>query len=147
MHTGVSLSAIVLNVISTISFLYVIIAVAVNYSHRIRMFIKSIQKSDVTCGQMWWPMLGIVCSAFNPSEVHTHTAVNTHTHTPWTHTRSSGQPIMLWRPGAVGGSVPCSRAPQSGYWRWRERSLPPTIPAGSRLEPATFQLRVQLSNN
>ncbi len=22
--------------------------------------------------------------------------------------------------GAVGGSVPCSRAPQSWYWRWRE---------------------------
>ncbi len=27
------------------------------------------------------------CSAFNPSKVNTHTAV--HTHTPWTHTRSS----------------------------------------------------------
>ncbi len=30
-----------------------------------------------------------LCSAFNPSKC-THTAVNTHT--PWTHTRSSGQP-------------------------------------------------------
>ncbi len=30
--------------------------------------------------------------------------------------------------GAVGGSVSCSRAPQSGYWRWRERYTftPPT---------------------
>ncbi len=30
----------------------------------------------------------------------THTAVNTHTHTRWTHTRSSGQPFMLQRPGS-----------------------------------------------
>ncbi len=61
-----------------------------------------------------------LCSAFNPSKVHTHT--------PWTHTRSSGQPFMLWRPGAVEGSVPCSRAPQSWYWGWRERCTftPPT---------------------
>ncbi len=28
--------------------------------------------------------------------------------------------------GAVGGSVPCSRAPQSWYWGWRERCTPPT---------------------
>ncbi len=42
----------------------------------------------------------------------THRAVNTHT--PWTHTQSSGQPFMLRLPGAVGGSVPCSRAPCRG---------------------------------
>ncbi len=34
--------------------------------------------------------------AFNPSK-YTHTAINTHT--PWTHTRSSGQPILR-RPGS-----------------------------------------------
>ncbi len=58
-----------------------------------------------------WPNTRNLCSAFNPSKC-THTAVNTHT--PWTHTRSSGQP--------------CSRAPQSWYWRWRERwtFTPPT---------------------
>ncbi len=87
------------------------------------------------------------------SSEHTHTAVNTHTHssehthtawththssehthTPWTHTRSSGQLFMLRRRGAVGGSVPCSRAPQSWYWGWRERW--------------TFtRLRVRLSNH
>ncbi len=44
------------------------------------------------------------CSAFDPSKVHTHTTVNTHTHTPWTHTRSSGQPFMLRRPGSSWGS-------------------------------------------
>ncbi len=36
-----------------------------------------------------------LCSAFNPSKVHTHT--------PWTHTRSSGQPFMLRRPGSSWG--------------------------------------------
>ncbi len=29
--------------------------------------------------------------------------VNTHTHTPWTHTRSSGQSFMLQRPGSSWG--------------------------------------------
>ncbi len=42
-----------------------------------------------------------------PSNVHTHTAVNTpgavNTHTPWTHTRSSGQPFMLRCPGSSWG--------------------------------------------
>ncbi len=33
-----------------------------------------------------------LCSAFNPSKVHTHTAVSSHS--PWTHTRSTGQPFM-----------------------------------------------------
>ncbi len=51
------------------------------------------------------------------------------THTLWTHTQSSGQPFFCCGArGAVGGSVPCSRAPQSWYWRWRERCTftPPT---------------------
>ncbi len=64
----------------------------------------------------------------------THTHSSEHTHTPWTHTRGSGQLFMLWRRGAVEGSVPCSRAPQSWYWGWRERW--------------TFtRLRVRLSNH
>ncbi len=44
------------------------------------------------------------------------------THPKWTHTRSRGQPCYGAR-GAVGGSVPCSRTPQSWYWGWRERWL------------------------
>ncbi len=44
------------------------------------------------------------------------------THPKWTHTRSSGQPCYSAQ-GAVGGSVPCSRTPQSWYWGWRERWL------------------------
>ncbi len=40
-----------------------------------------------------------LCSAFNPSKVHTHSSE----HTQWTHTRSSGQPFMLRRPGSSWG--------------------------------------------
>ncbi len=49
------------------------------------------------------------------------------THPKWTHTRSSGQPCYSAR-GAVGGSVSCSRTPQSLYWRRKEHWLftPPT---------------------
>ncbi len=42
-----------------------------------------------------------LCSAFNPSKVHTHSSE--HTHTPWAHTRSSGQPFMPRRPGSSWG--------------------------------------------
>ncbi len=55
-------------------------------------------ESDVTYGQVWWPILGI-CDL--QSKVHTHSSE--HTHTPWTHTRSSGQPFMLRRPGSSWG--------------------------------------------
>ncbi len=44
-----------------------------------------------------------LCSAFDPSKVHTHSSEHTHTHTLWTHTRSSGQPFMLRRPGSSWG--------------------------------------------
>ncbi len=71
---------------------------------------------EVTCGQVWWPILGICALHITHPSVHTQ------------------QPMMRCR-GAVGGSVPCSRASQSWYWGWREsagHSLPPpTIPAGS----------------
>ncbi len=53
------------------------------------------------------------CSAFNPSKC-THTAVGSE-HTPG----AVGSHCSSAR-GAVGGSVPCSNAPQSWYWRWRE---------------------------
>ncbi len=66
-----------------------------------------------------------LCSAFNPSKVHTHRE-----HTPG----AVGSHLCCGARGAVGGSVPCSRAPQSWYWGWRERAghslPPPTIPAG-----------------
>ncbi len=55
-------------------------------------------------------------SAINPLKVHTHSSE----HTPWTHTGAVGIHLCCGARGAVGGSVPCSRAPQSWYWGWRE---------------------------
>ncbi len=81
-----------------------------------------------------------LCSAFNPSKC-TNTAVNTHTHRE--HTPRAVGSQCCGTQGAAGGSVPCSRAPQSWYWRWRERwtfTPPPTIPAGP--ETRTCDLRV-----
>ncbi len=43
-----------------------------------------------------------LCSTFDPSKVHTHSSEQ-NTHTPWPHTRSSGQPFMLRRPGSSWG--------------------------------------------
>ncbi len=60
----------------------------------------NISESDVTYDQVWWPILGI-CALYLSHPKCTHTAVNTHT--PWTHTRSSGQPFMLRRPGSSWG--------------------------------------------
>ncbi len=57
----------------------------------------------VTWRDMWPSMVTHtrnLCSAFNPSKVHTQTV---NTHTPWTHTRSSGQPFMLRCPGSSWG--------------------------------------------
>ncbi len=55
-------------------------------------------KVKVTYDQVWWPILGIRALHLTHPKC-THTAVNTHT--PWTHTRSSGQPFMLRRPGSM----------------------------------------------
>ncbi len=75
----------------------------------------------VTYDQVWWSILGICALHLTHTRAHT---------LQWTHTLSSGQPFMLQHPprAAVGGSVPCSRAPQSCCWRWRERCTftPPT---------------------
>ncbi len=53
------------------------------------------------------------CSAFNPSKC-THTAVSSE------HTAGAVGSHCSSARGAIGGSVPCTRAPQSWYWRWRE---------------------------
>ncbi len=85
--------------------------------------------SDVTCGQVRWPLLGI-CALYLSHPKCTHTAVNTHTvnththsseHTHREHTHSSehthrehtpgavGSHLCSGARGAVGGPVPCSR--------------------------------------
>ncbi len=87
-----------------------------------------------------------LCSAVNPSIVYTHSSEHTHNVNT---TRTVGSHLCCGTRGAVGGSVPCSREPQSWFWGWRERCTftPPTIPAGPRLETATFGLWVRLSNH
>ncbi len=50
----------------------------------------------------------------------THTAVNTHT--PWTHTQSSGQPFVLRCPGSSWGFSALLQGTSLWYWGWRECS-------------------------
>ncbi len=73
--------------------------------HNMFLFLYWSPVFNVTSDQVLWPILGI-CALHLTHPKCTHTAVNTHT--PWTHTRSSGQLFILRRWGAVGGSVPCS---------------------------------------
>ncbi len=83
----------------------------------------------------------------------THTAVNTHTHTPWTHTHAAvpGEHTHAAVPGEQLGVQSLAQGHLSRGIEGGEsagHSLPPpTIPAGPRLELATFLLRVQLSNH
>ncbi len=103
---------------------------------------------DVTCGQVWWPILWI-CALHLTHPKCTHTAVNTHT--PWTHTRSSGQP-MLRRPGISWGFGVLLKGLTSVVVLKVERALDIHSPhlqflPDLRLEPTTFRLRVRLSNH
>ncbi len=56
---------------------------------------------------------------------------------------------MLQRPGSSWGSVPCSRTPQS--WYWRRILPPPTIPAGPEIRthnlPLTSPTRYPLGHD
>ncbi len=106
---------------------------------------------DVTYSQVWWPILGIRALHLTHPKC-THTAVNTHTHT-YTyreHTPGAvGSYLCCGAQGAVGGSCLAqghlSRGIEGG--ESAVHSLPPpTIPAGPRLELATFRLQVRLSN-
>jgi len=111
--------------------------------HRIKLYFKNIwSESDVTYSHVWWPILGI-CALHLPIQVHTHSSV--HTHTP----RSSGQPFYAVASGeqlggwclAQGHLVVVLKVERALYIH----SPPPTIPAGPRLEFATFWLWVRLS--
>ncbi len=78
------------------------------------------------CDVTWprWPILWILALHLtHPKCTHSE-----HTHTHREHTPAAVGSQCFGARGAVGGSVPCSRAPQSWYWRWRERCTftPPT---------------------
>ncbi len=64
-----------------------------------RILLKK-RECDVTHGQVGWPILGFHALYVTHPKC-THTAVNTHT--PRTHTQSSGKPFMLRRPGSSWG--------------------------------------------
>ncbi len=86
--------------------------------------------------QVWWPILGICALHLTHPKC---------THTPWTHLEQRAAIYAAAPRGAVGGSVPCSRAPQSGYWRWREccTFTPPTYNScrtwDSNQQPFTYE--------
>ncbi len=54
--------------------------------------------------------------------MHTHTAVSSE-HTHCEHTPGAVGSHCSSARGAIGGSVPCSKTPQSWYWGWREHWL------------------------
>ncbi len=100
---------------------------------------------DVTYDQVWWPILGICGLHLNHPKC-THTAVNTHT--PWTHTQSSGQLFMLRHPGSSWGFSALLKGTSVVVLRV-ERALYIHSPhlqflLDLRLEPATLGLRVRL---
>ncbi len=102
-------------------------------------------------GRDVWPSMVThtrnLSSAFNPSAVRSE---QTHTHTPWTHTRSSGHPFMLRRPGSSWGFGALLKGLTSVVVLRVERALDIHSPhlqsvPDLRLEPATFGLQVRLS--
>ncbi len=82
-----------------------------------------------------------LCSAINPSKVHTHSSE--HTHTVNTHPEQRAVPGSIRGFGALlkGSSVVVLRVERLLYI-----NQPPPIPAGPRLELTTFGLRGRLSN-
>ncbi len=84
-----------------------------------------------------------LCSAFNPSKVHTHSSKHTHTHT---HTVNTNPEQWVAISAAAPGEQLGVRGIEGG--ESAVHSLPPpTIAAGPRLELAIFWLRVWLSNH
>ncbi len=84
-----------------------------------------------------------LCFAFNPSKVHTQSSEHTHTE-QWA-------AIYAVVPGEQLGVQCLAQGHLSRGFEGGESAVhslpPPTIPAGPRLELATFRLRVRLSNH
>ncbi len=114
-----------------------------NYTSDTSWVFPSLKKieSEVTCGQVWWPILGICALHLTHPSAHTHSSE---------HTPGAVGSQCCGAQGAVGGSVPCSRvSPPSWYWRWKRaldihsphRQFLPDL----RLKPTTFELQIWLS--
>ncbi len=110
---------------------------------------ESDSESDVTCGQVLGnPYSEFVLCIYPIQSAHTHSSE--HTHTPWTHTRSSGQPVLRrsgssWGFGALlkGTSVVVLNVERALDIHSPHLQFLPDL----RLEPATFGLLVRLANH
>ncbi len=104
-------------------------------------FLKEPFFLDVTYGQVWWPILGI-CALHLPIQS-AHTQQWAHTHPEqWAAIYAAAHGEQLGVRCLAQGHL--SRGIEGG--ESAGHSLPPpTIPAGPRLELATFRLRVCLS--
>ncbi len=88
-------------------------------------------------------------SAHTQQCTHTHSNEQTHimnthpeqcTHTAWTHTRSSVQSFMLWRPGSSWGFGALLKGTSSWYRRWRKRCTFTPPPFLLAREPFDYEL-------
>ncbi len=96
---------------------------------------QAVTISELTESEKWkWceakygnPYSELVLCIYPIISAHTQQWTHTHTHCEYT-PRAVGRHLCCGARGAVGGSVPCSRAPQLWYWGWRERCTftPPT---------------------
>ncbi len=104
-----------------------------------------ISESDVTCDEVWWPILGI-CALHLTHPKCTHTAVNTHTHCEHTPGAVGGRLCCSTR--EVGGLVPCSGSHFSRGIEGGESAVhslpPPTIRAGPETWTRNFWITIWL---
>ncbi len=107
-----------------------------------RVFFKSESESEVTCGQAWWPILGI-CALHLTHLKCTHTVVNTHTHRE--HKPGALGSQCCSARGAVGVSVPqgLTSVVEESDWRWKRALVihSPHLqsPPDLKLKPATLK--------
>ncbi len=80
---------------------YLLVCVQMHERCNFKMLWKLRNGKDVTCGQVWWPILGICALHLTHPSATTNT--HTHTHTHREHTPGAvGMHFILRHPGAVG---------------------------------------------
>ncbi len=100
--------------------------------------------SDVTYGQVWWPILRICALQFNPFKVHTHSSEHTHTHREHTDTHPEQWAAML-RPGSSCGFSALLKGTSVMVLKKCCTFTPSQSLSVPRLELSTLGLWVQLS--